>query len=1247
MTKQQELLEESYTILFEIDQNFHNIFHTLNQNAFSKINDLYNTVMQQEASFRFEKNILNEDKADETSSNFFLATLYLYFIYKIFNERLNGYTKQLKRLAERIIHYTSTISPEIISEVSQKHYWISKDTERIQNDIEYIIDNYDVFTNAAWQYETERFEAFPTLKNYCKYSNKKQVFYKKINDDILKNKDTSIALNMLSLSANIHHPYTLIPKDTPSAILNIKPSKVRCKVHNIESNILILAKQILDIKSTHFPETSLSKIDYEKVFKELLSFDDHILDKYPCISFLLYKTISKMTYHKCKSFFIENVNPPKPFDDNEKFTIYTSQELEKFSFTDFKGAWAQSRIQKMMFFAIDNLTNQKADRKVLENEEWLQPEKQKQLLNEVMSSNDIPAIKSNFDFSTFNDEAFSATETALNLLYNIASFNETGKASDVIQQINFIDEQRSRLFTYPDIKPTAKVLKDDKPESNQKNPKFFDNFCPQSRDNLVKEIKTMSKIDCGFPLPMQVQHFPTNNNKVFARKQNCKLFLETDTACNLRHEEFYRNRYKNMLQTRYIYPARNMATHYSKYTPTESLLEEKNFTDLLNFLYDAKSRLQNEQELRNLKKDLNHYQLGSPSHGHLWLLLKQPLDFIIKDVLTMIASPEYTGKLKDGDVQQIENLETSKEILDILHDVQANYNKTDEYSKKLSQHIHYFKSYHPDLYCLIKDIINQKEYTGTLNNRLLDEMANKMLPSTRIDNLYYTLSEIRSDYPVDNALAKELDLHISAYKKNAIVIPKENASYLIDLFRKTEEFFIQNKDSFVKVLENAFKDNDYDKLYESKNFLGQYLVNLENVDSNTKSSFSKIGLSVYNKTASFSPEEKSVFDTVVDIVFSHINNFTLTKKIESEIENDDPKAIYNSIININYVQNFFYQATGFSQSKIKEQIDNYIPLCKIKVIQQSANATKTILESFKASNKDLEFFDSEKLWEHINLREFDEFNAKANQMKQIIDKYILFYYPKDHNLNYDLFRNEKEKKEYSKFLYKRKAFLEELIKEENIDKLKSILKRIEYFELPDINFDEPPLKYYSDYLKYIESLDVKCKKFDNSEIHQLAQKIHNKINEKRQDAALEYDKKSVDVFKNENTYESFLIKYTKKFLLSTIKYCTESSEVQKTLCKNNKTLLNKNGSLGLNKEEKLSDDIQYPEDFKHTLRQFLNTIFGISNTCTASKSKDYDTINYNDIKEVDINFFDQYNKQILLYLIRVTVELAHVKKIEI
>ena len=143
-------------------------------------------------------------------------------------------------------------------------------------------------------------------------------------------------------------------------------------------------------------------------------------------------------------------------------------------------------------------------------------------------------------------------------------------------------------------------------------------------------------------------------------------------------------------------------------------------------------------------------------------------------------------------------------------------------------------------------------------------------------------------------------------------------------------------------------------------------------------------------------------------------------------------------------------------------------------------------------------------------------------------------------------------------------------------------------------------------------------------------------------------KDSVKVFEQEEIYSSFLIDESIDFLLNTIKYCTRSQKVCEEL--RDKVLLNNEGRLGLVLNADLTKDICYPEIFKKNLRLFLNAIFGVDNICTISDQKPLakcDDVSYNDIVERNVHFFDQYSGLIILYLIRVTVELAHVKKIEI
>ena len=710
----QNLLDDSYNIIHRIDQSFLMAIQPCysdetRTDAIKRINNYYNAIIQKPAKCICTQTF-DKTSASEISSNYFYAAAYLYFIYKILNEKIYIHSKQIDSLTCYIKEFIAQIPEATKIEITKKHKSNSFGNEPVETEFESIlgdlINGHSGYLNFHSNYEMRKCHPFRVLANYCKYSDSKAKLYKKINDAILSGEDLGLWIGSLKIAAYIH-----MPQDN-ELTSNDKKTAHKLQIYGLETAIIFLSQKLLDSEdflNISFYPPFITKESTETYVRTLFYTHNSILRKYPSISFLLYKSISKMTYHKYKSFFIERINLPKAFDENEKFQCYSTQELEKYSFVDFKGYWAQTRIQKMMFFAISDYADAKATKSAIEKGIWYQPETQKKILNDILASKNIPKVNQNFDFSQFNNVAFPATETALNMLYNLARFNDSQSSLDIIQQINFIDEQRSRLFHYQKIKPTGKPLDKDKPQNNAEKPKYFNQFCPASRDNLEKEIKTMANIDCGFPLPVQVQLFPTFNENVFARKQKCKLFLETDTACNLPHDVFYRNRYKNMLQTRYIYPARNMATHYSKYTSTERLLEEKNFDDLTNFLYDVKSRLEKEQELRKLKDTLKHYELASPNYGHSWPCLKSSFDELIEKLSAAIKRPEYTGKLRKEDVQKISVLETSREILEILYEVQANYKKKDAFSEELVKTIQYFETNHPDIYCLLKDIINQKE----------------------------------------------------------------------------------------------------------------------------------------------------------------------------------------------------------------------------------------------------------------------------------------------------------------------------------------------------------------------------------------------------------------------------------------------------------------------------------------------------------------------------------------------------------
>ena len=259
----------------------------------------------------------------------------------------------------------------------------------------------------------------------------------------------------MCLSAHIHFCNTLVPiEKNYSSYDDIKKSHARNRVYRIEKSVLSLAEQSLDCKKLeHFDSyarMSLGKESSdsfekqnENLLKFLLSLDNHILEKWPCISFLLYKAIGKMPYHKCKVFFTENTPSSEEKDKSVIDFGFRLQEFKNYTSTGLKGEWAQIRIQKMMFFAIANFSSDEdAIKEALDNDAWHKPEKQKELLNDILSENKIPSINNSFDILLWNDDAFSATETALNLLYNSIHYNESKFSSGIIQQINFIDEQK-------------------------------------------------------------------------------------------------------------------------------------------------------------------------------------------------------------------------------------------------------------------------------------------------------------------------------------------------------------------------------------------------------------------------------------------------------------------------------------------------------------------------------------------------------------------------------------------------------------------------------------------------------------------------------------------------------------------------------------------------------------------------------------------------------------------------------------
>lgn len=411
--------------------------------------------------------------------------------------------------------------------------------------------------------------------------------------------------------------------------------------------------------------------------RTVLAISPVAIKRFPSIVFFIYWSISFLKYNEFKSLFLENANKPEAYqvDDSKRLHIKAS-EYKKFVKNDFiaipkenEKNNAASILQYLVFFALlDLVAIPKLERYSIistpnkeligkfknallaPNSIWQTPQKQYELLNELLKNNDLPIVTKNVDFRLFDGmidgNGFSQTESAINLIYNIVSFTSINPENGIVQQVNHLDELRDKTFKYH----TQRI--------DSWNTFWNDRIGKQKRPKFEKEYKEMQSIDTGFNINKVTQNHLTNLNDICVRDFKCKLFLETDVSCvpPPKMEEYapFQHQYRCMLSTLYIKPARNMHEHYSPFSPTEKLLEVRNFNDLLGILYDVKNRIENESTLYSVAdthKKFSFLRKGAFSvdgeQDSLHKLLQEIFDHIINSESMYIQN---TSKKKQKDV---------------------------------------------------------------------------------------------------------------------------------------------------------------------------------------------------------------------------------------------------------------------------------------------------------------------------------------------------------------------------------------------------------------------------------------------------------------------------------------------------------------------------------------------------------------------------------------------------------------------
>ena len=250
----------------------------------------------------------------------------------------------------------------------------------------------------------------------------------------------------------------------------------------------------------------------------------------------------------------------------------------------------------------------------LKRGDWIEPAVQANLFTGILKKNDMDCSVSADDmtFEKYVDKMFLATESILNLVYNVAHYSESKDIYSIVQQVNNV-KTHSTVLMYPKVKAVFDGVKEksskNQSKNNQSNRDFFTDYTSDEQKMMKAEFDKMGEIDCGFFVSEYTQLIPGQLNKFFSRRFEMKCFMHSDVSCVpdlygrewkfLQKRDFYLRRNRRMMECEYLNYARDMKTHNVVLLHTESMLNPINYPDLLRFLFTVMKQLQKDLSSTN------------------------------------------------------------------------------------------------------------------------------------------------------------------------------------------------------------------------------------------------------------------------------------------------------------------------------------------------------------------------------------------------------------------------------------------------------------------------------------------------------------------------------------------------------------------------------------------------------------------------------------------------------------------------
>lgn len=381
----------------------------------------------------------------------------------------------------------------------------------------------------------------------------------------------------------------------------VKSSPKRCD--SLNNSILELVKKVFD-------REEVGKDVLLPAMQCILNQDVEILKTRPYLVMLCYLAIHYLEEEELLYLFKKSVKEGASGQEEP----YDVGIFGTFVFKDIKEC---PSLQLLFFFTLFDMcvSGRQAKTEIcdeflaaLKRGNWFEPSVQSALFTGVLKKNGIDCSISEDDmtFERYVDKRFPATESVLNLVYNVACYSGKMTIENIVQQIDNIGEHRSVLMyskvqaTFDDIPKSKRNSKSKKQEKE-----FYADFTDDEQKMLRAESNKMKEIDCGFVIPGYTQQVPGRNNLFFSRDFEIKLFLKSDVSCvppdpkcDWLKKKYYLERNKKMMACGYLYHGRNMKRHNTHLDKTDSLLEPYNYPDLLRILFEIMKQLQKDCSLQ-------------------------------------------------------------------------------------------------------------------------------------------------------------------------------------------------------------------------------------------------------------------------------------------------------------------------------------------------------------------------------------------------------------------------------------------------------------------------------------------------------------------------------------------------------------------------------------------------------------------------------------------------------------------------